>query len=72
MDQKNMNINIDNKLVFIDSFHFLGFALDSLVKCLGKNYFYYLSHEFETKVFDLVKEKGFCPYEYRNGFKKFK
>ena len=36
---------IPNRLVFIDSFHFLSFSLDSLVKKLGVNDVKYLSQE---------------------------
>ena len=28
--------------------------------------------DFDSKVLDLVKQKGFYPYEYMSGFKKFK
>ena len=30
-----------------------------------------MSQEFDNNVLDLVKQKGFCPYEYVNGFEKF-
>ena len=32
----------------------------------------YLSQEFDRKVLDLVKKKGFYPYEYMSGFENFK
>ena len=35
--EKYMNFNINNKLMFIDSFQFLSSLLDGLVKNLGKN-----------------------------------
>ena len=35
--EKYMRFTISNKLSFIDSFHFLIFSLDSLVKNLGKD-----------------------------------
>ena len=44
----------------------------SLVKNLGNDDFKYLSQEFDDKVLYLVKQKGFYPYEYMNGFEKFK
>ena len=50
-----MSFNINNKLIFIDSFQFLSSLLDSLVKHLGKDDFKYFSQEFDTKVLDLVK-----------------
>ena len=31
-----------------------------------------MSEEFDINVLDLVKEKGFYPYEYMSNFKKFK
>ena len=70
--EKYMNFNINKKLIFIDSFQFLSSSLDGLVKNLGKNGFQYLSQEFDSKVLDLVKQKGFYHYEYMSGFEKFK
>ena len=32
----------------------------------------YLSQEFDDNILDLVKLKGFYPYEYMSDFKKFK
>ena len=46
--------------------------LDSSVKNLGKDDFKYSSQEFDNNVLDLVKEKGFYPYEYMSNFEKFK
>ena len=43
--EKYKSFSLDNKLVFIDSFHFLSFSLDSLVKKLGVNDVKYLSQE---------------------------
>ena len=34
------------------------------LKKIGKNDFKYLSQEFGNNVLDLVKQKGFYPYEY--------
>ena len=67
-----MSISRNNKLSFIDSFQFLNSSLDSLVKHLDKDDFKYLSHEFYNNVLDLVKQKGFYPYEYLSDFEKFK
>ena len=69
---KYMSFNINNKLIFIESFQFLSSSLDSLVKGLGKNGFKYLSQEFDSKVLDLAKQKGFYPDEYMSHFEKFK
>ena len=46
--EKYMRFSINNKLSFIDSYQFLSFSLDSLVKNVGKNDFKYLSKEFIT------------------------
>ena len=54
-----MSFNINNKLIFIDSFQFLSSLLDSLVKSLSQVDFKYLSQEFNNNVLDLVKLKGF-------------
>ena len=43
---------------FIDSFQFLSSSLDILGKNLGKDYFKYLSQEFDRDVSDLVNLKG--------------
>ena len=67
-----MSFNINNKLAFIDSFQFLSSLLDSLVKNLSKDNFKYLSQEFGSDVLDLVKQKGFYPYEYMSSFEKLK
>ena len=65
-----MSFNINNKLVFTDSFQFLSSSLNNLVKNLGKDYFKNLSQEFDSDVLDLVKQKGFYPYEYMRSLKK--
>ena len=41
--EKYMCFTINNKLSFIDSFHFLSYSLDSLVKNLSQDDFKYLS-----------------------------
>ena len=50
-----MGYNINNKLTFIDSFKFLSFLLNCLVKNLGKDDFKYLSQEFNSDALDLAK-----------------
>ena len=69
---KYMSFSINNKLSFINYFQFLSSSLDSLFKNLYKDYFKYLSHEFDNNVLDLVELKGFYPYEYMSDFEKFK
>ena len=66
--EKYMSFNV----IFIDSFQFLSSSLNSLGKNLGKHDFKYLSQEFDSKVLDLVQEKGLYPYEYVSNFKNFK
>ena len=59
--EKYMSFNINNKLNSIDSFQFLSFLLDSLVKNGAKDDFKYLSQEFDNNVLDLIK-KGILPF----------
>ena len=58
-----MSFTINKKISFFDSFQFLNFSLDSLVKNLSKDDFKYLSQVFANNVLDLVKQKGFYSYE---------
>ena len=60
-DHCHMSFNINNKLYSIDSFQFLSFLLDSLVKNGAKDDFKYLSKEFDNNVLDLIK-KGILPF----------
>ena len=66
--ERYMNFTINNKSSFIESFQFLRSSLDRLVKNLNKYDFKYLSQEFDNNVIDLVKQKGFYPYEYLTDF----
>ena len=59
--EKYISNNINNKLIFIDSFQFLSFPLDDLVESLGKVDFNYLSQELDSNVLDLVKQKRLHP-----------
>ena len=70
--EKYMSFTFNNKLIFIDGFQVLSSSLDSLVKSLDKHDFEYLSQEFDKNKSDLVKKKGFYPFEYMTGFEKFK
>ena len=65
-------MSINNKLSFIDNFQLPSSSLDSLVKNLSNDDFKYLSQEFDNNELDLVKQKGFDPYEYINNFERFK
>ena len=53
------------------SFQFLSSSLDSLIKNLSKGDFKYLSKEFDNNALNLVKQKGFYPYENISAFEKF-
>ena len=66
-----MSFKINNKLVFIDSLQFVTSSLDSLIKNFDENLFEDFSKEIDSNVFDLVKQKGFYPYDYMTGFQKF-
>ena len=70
--EKYMSYTIVDKLIFVGSFQFLSSSLYSLDENLGKDGFEYFSQEFDNNVLDLVKQKGFYPYEYMNDFEKFK
>ena len=52
-----MSFSINKKLIFIDSFQFLSFSLDTLVKNLSIDDFKYLSQEFDNNVLDLDLSK---------------
>ena len=70
--EKYMRFNINNKLSFIDNVQLLSSSLNSWLKNLSKDDFKYFSQEFENNVLDLVKQKGFYPFEYMSDFEKFK
>ena len=58
-----------NKLSFIDNFQ--NSSLDSLVKNFSKDDFKYLSQEFYNSLLDIVRQKGFYPYENLSDFQNF-
>ena len=57
--EKYMSFHISNELAFINSFQYLRFSLDSLVKDLDEDDFKYLSQEFDSNILDLVKQERF-------------
>ena len=65
-----MSLTINNKLNFIDNFTSL--VRHQIVKILTKDDFKYISQEFGNNVLELVKQKGFYPYECRSDFEKLK
>ena len=70
--EKYMSFNINKKFIFIDSSQFISSSLDSLVKNFNKDDFKCSSQEFDNNILDLVKQKGFCPYDYISAFEKSK
>ena len=70
--EKYMSFIINNQQNFIGSFKFVRSSLNSSVKNLNKIDFKYLSQKFDNNILDLVKQKGFYPYEYMNDFEKSK
>ena len=52
--EKYMSFTINNKLIFIERFHYLSSSLDSLVKSLNNDRFKYLSQEFDKNELDLL------------------
>ena len=74
MNQRNICalLSVISINIIIDTFQYLSSSLDSLVKNLNKGEFKYYSQESNNNVLDLVKQKGFYPYEYMNDFEKLK
>ena len=70
--EKYMSFSLNKNIVFIDSMLFMNSSLDKLVKNLSDKDFKCLSEVFISEKLKLVKKKGIYPYEYFNGFKKFK
>ena len=70
--EKYRRFSISSKLVLIDSFQFLSSSLKRLVKNSNKDYFKYLSQEFDSNILDLFQQKRFYPYEYMSDFEKIK
>ena len=58
-------------LVVIDSMQFINSSIDKLVTNLVDKDFKYLVEEFGTENLKILKQKGTCPCEYMNSFKKF-
>ena len=69
--EKHMSFNINDKLIFSNSFQYLTSSLDILIKSFVKNDFKYLGQEFHRKKLHLVKQKALFLYEYTSDFEKF-
>ena len=66
-----MNVNINNKLIFLNGFLSSISSLDCLLENLSKYDFKYLSQELDTNVLHLVKQKRIYSFKYMSGFKNF-
>ena len=60
---------LNKNLVFIDSMLFLNSSFEILVKNLSDNDFKYLTDEFVSKNYELLKQKDAYPYECIKSFK---
>ena len=60
------------KIVFKDSFKFMSSSLDTLVNNLPKDAFKNLEKYYTPEQVELLKQKGFYPYEYMDTEEKFK
>ena len=69
--EKYMAFMLGNHLVFLDSYQFMNFSLDNLVKNLPDEAFIYTDEEFHCEPSRLVKRKGVYPYDYMDSFQKF-
>ena len=62
--EKCVSFNINNQLVFIVNFlELLSSLLDSLFRNLSNDFKYLKQKKFYNNASDLVKQKGFYPYE---------
>ena len=59
------------KIVFKDSLKFMSSSLEALVKNLPKDAFINLLKYFTPEQAELIKQKGFYPYEYMDSIEKF-
>ena len=60
------------KIIFKDSFKFLPASLETLVNNLPKDAFKNLERYYTREKAELIKRKGFYPYEYMNTEERFK
>ena len=60
------------KIRFLDSFKFMGASLETLVNNLPKDAFNNLEKYYTGKEAELIKRKGFYPYEYMDTVERFK
>ena len=67
-----MAFMIDRNLIFIDSFQFMNQSSCNLVNNLPKDVFYHTKNEFVSNNLELITTNGVYPYDYMDGFDKFK
>ena len=60
------------KIVFKDSLKFMSSSLEALVNNLSKEDFKNILKYFTPEQLELIKQKGFYPYEYMDSIEKFK
>ena len=60
------------RIRFLDSYKFMGSSLETLVNNLPKDAFKNLERYYTGKKAELIKRKGFYPYEYMNTEERFK
>ena len=70
INEEKKEVEVKRKIRFIDSFKFMATSLDSLVKNLPKESFKNLKEFYEGKQLDLIKRKGFFPYDWFDNFGK--
>ena len=67
-----MAFMIDRNQIFINSFQFKNQSLSNLAINLPKDGFYHTKNEFGSNSLELITKKGVYPYDYMDGFDKFK
>ena len=66
--EKYMSFTLGKLLVFITSMQFINSSQKSLVKNLSKGKLKYLSHKFQGKQLQFLKQNIIFPYDYMNSF----
>ena len=65
--EKYMGFTINDKLFLLTAL-LTSSSLDSLVKNLNKDDFWYLGQKRDKNKLDIIKQTGFYCHEYKNGF----
>ena len=64
--ERHINLSLERKLAFIDSFQVLSYSIGILVKNLDEIDSKHLIKEFDSEVLDCFQQKVFCPWEMFN------